>query len=286
MKIRIIKGTNQIGGTITEITWSKGTKILIDFGKDLDTDVTDIPKIDWKEYHAVFITHNHEDHIGLINNIPDDVLVYVEETSLEVYQVFLIFNIILSISVLDFTSKLPLSRKINTFKINEEIKINDDIIVKSYITDHSAFNALMFLIESNKKKVLHTGDFRTNGYKGKLVEQVIKEIKSVDVVVMEGTTLSRNNLKNRLEKNLVKDIYNKTKKYDKVLILQSSTNIDRVVSMYKAMKKSKKIFIEDIFTANITTLLSKKGYTIPNPKTFYDVYSLLIGLRYFDFCGE
>ena len=111
MKIRIIKGTNQIGGTITEITSSKGTKILIDFGKDLDTDVTDIPKIDWKEYHAVFITHNHEDHIGLINNIPDDVLVYVEETSLEVYQVFL-----------DFTSKLPLSRKINTFKINEEIK--------------------------------------------------------------------------------------------------------------------------------------------------------------------
>ena len=40
---------------------------------------------------------------------------------------------------------------------------------------------------------------------------------------------------------LVKDIYDKTKKYDKVLILQSSTNIDRVVSMYKAMKKSKKI---------------------------------------------
>ena len=50
---------------------------------------------------------------------------------------------------LDFTSKLPLSRKIN---INEEIKINDDIIVKSYITDHSAFNALMFLIECDDKK--------------------------------------------------------------------------------------------------------------------------------------
>ena len=78
-----------------------------------------------------------------------------------------------------------------------------------------------------------------------------------------------------LQKDLVKDIYNKTKKYDEVLILQSSTNIDRVVSMYKAMKKSKKIFIEDIFTANITTLLSKKGYTIPNPRTFYDVYSFI-----------
>ena len=35
MEIRIIKGTNQIGGCITEIT-SKNAKILIDFGNDLE----------------------------------------------------------------------------------------------------------------------------------------------------------------------------------------------------------------------------------------------------------
>ena len=37
LEIRIIKGTNQIGGCITEIT-SKTTKILIVFGTDLEDD--------------------------------------------------------------------------------------------------------------------------------------------------------------------------------------------------------------------------------------------------------
>ena len=35
MKIRILKGTNQIGGVFTEIT-SEKAKIIIDFGEDLD----------------------------------------------------------------------------------------------------------------------------------------------------------------------------------------------------------------------------------------------------------
>ena len=35
MEVKIIKGTNQIGGCITEIM-SNYTKILIDFGNDLE----------------------------------------------------------------------------------------------------------------------------------------------------------------------------------------------------------------------------------------------------------
>lgn len=36
MQIRILKGTTTIGGALTEILTSKGTRILIDFGDDLD----------------------------------------------------------------------------------------------------------------------------------------------------------------------------------------------------------------------------------------------------------
>ena len=35
MNVRIIKGTNQIGGCITEITCNN-TKIIIDYGEDLE----------------------------------------------------------------------------------------------------------------------------------------------------------------------------------------------------------------------------------------------------------
>lgn len=36
MKVRILKGTHQIGGCITEVISDSGTKIIIDFGADLE----------------------------------------------------------------------------------------------------------------------------------------------------------------------------------------------------------------------------------------------------------
>jgi ribonuclease J len=263
MKVKIIKGTNQIGGSITEIASKKGTKILIDFGCDLDKKITNVPNIDFNQYSAVFITHNHEDHIGLINDIPDNIPIYVEETSLEIYKIFL-----------DFCNKDNIKRKINTFKINDKIQIND-ICVTSYITDHSAFNSLMYLVECDSKRLLHTGDFRTNGYKGKLVKPIMKKIKKVDILVMEGTTLSRGNFKNKTEYELYESILETVKNYRQILILQSSTNIDRITTMYKALRDGEKIFVEDAFTANIAIYLNDLGYKIPNPKTFEDVYSFV-----------
>ena len=90
MEIRIIKGTNQIGGCITEIT-SKNAKILIDFGNDLE-DTKESFELDGltsgkSKYNAVFITHSHIDHIGLIEKINEDIPVYVEESSLKIYNI-------------------------------------------------------------------------------------------------------------------------------------------------------------------------------------------------------
>ena len=261
MKIKILKGTNQIGGCITEIESLKGTKILIDFGKDLNTKKNKIPAINWSEYKAVCITHSHEDHIGLINEIPDYVDVYIEEISLEIYKI-----------LLEFT-KGSINRAIKTFKIGDSLNI-EDISVESYIVDHSAFNSVMYLIKCDGKKLLHTGDFRDNGYKGGLLPSTVKKIKKVDIIIMEGTTLSRDTTKKNIKEfELYNHILETCREYKRVLILQSSTNIDRITTMYKAVRDSNKIFVEDVFTANITTLLASKGFNIPNPKTFEDVYS-------------
>ena len=45
MKIRIIRGTNQIGGCITEIS-TKKSKIIIDFGEELSDDLRKKDEID------------------------------------------------------------------------------------------------------------------------------------------------------------------------------------------------------------------------------------------------
>ena len=81
MKVKVIKGTNQIGGCITEIV-SDEARIIIDFGLDLDDGIIDDKEdlleiegltIGRSSYDAVFITHSHSDHIGLIHKINKDI---------------------------------------------------------------------------------------------------------------------------------------------------------------------------------------------------------------------
>lgn len=268
MKVKILKGTNQIGGCITEITSDKGTKIIIDFGEDLPEDAgkTKItnPNIDGltvgaKKYDAVFITHSHGDHIGLINYILEDIPVYVEPTSKKIYQLLAAFTY----------KKIKFDTKDLLF--NERVSINDDIYVTPYIVDHSSYNSAMLLIEADGKSVLHTGDFRSHGVKGKIFVPTLEEIDHVDLIVTEGTSLSRSVDKYPTEDELVDKATPIFEKYDQVFILQSSTNIDRIRSFYKAARATGKNFIEDIFTTNITCALKNK--TIPNPKTFRHVYT-------------
>jgi ribonuclease J len=63
---------NQIGGCITEIESSKGTKIIIDVGSNLPgikvNEEVDVPELT-KNCNGVFITHYHGDHLGEFDKI-------------------------------------------------------------------------------------------------------------------------------------------------------------------------------------------------------------------------
>ena len=259
MNIRIIKGTNQIGGCVTEIS-TNNTKIIIDFGEELEEGA---PKFSLegltygeKKYDAVFITHSHGDHIGLINDINPEIPIYVEEKSLLMYMI-----------TCDFINQEKPTRSINTFKLDKtKIKIGD-ITITPYIVDHSAYNACMFLIEAAGKRILHTGDIRRHGKKGVLLEETLKEIGQVDVLITEGTTLSRNSFKAPSEKTLERRATKLFKEYDQVFIMQSSTNIDRTVSFLRSTIKSDKNFILDLFSASLVKALNL-NIQIDNKRVF------------------
>ena len=151
-----------------------------------------------------------------------------------------------------------------------------DIKVTAYLADHSAYNAAMLLIEADGKKVLHTGDFRGHGTKGYLLDKMIQKIGTVDLIVTEGTVLSRTDGTGKeiicqTEKELTKKATEIFKKYDQVFILQSGTNIDRITSFYESAVSSGKNFIEDLFTTSI--VFSLDNLKIPNPETFNKVYT-------------
>ena len=266
MKVKVIQGTNQIGGCITEISTNLA-KIIIDFGDNLDgSNQLNIPGLTsgTKQYDAVFITHSHGDHIGNINKILPDIDIYVENKGIEIHNIICDFK-------KEYDKKIRKDKQPNI----KELIFNQSIIIKDikitpFIVDHSAYNASMFLIEAHNKRILHTGDFRMHGRKGALLETTLKEIGNIDLLITEGTTLSRNTKPYKSEISLQQELKEIIKKYNQVYFICSSTNIDRIVSFYKASKGSH-IFIEDLCMSSISSILSN----IPNSNTFSDVYTYM-----------
>ena len=253
MQIRILKGTNQIGGVFTEIS-SKEAKIIIDFGDDLDG-VKRLENIEGltigePAYDGVFITHNHQDHMGRIDDILDGVPVYMSDLSRKIFETVFCFS----------KNKGKIHRQTINLEEGKTVTIKD-MKITPYIVDHSAYNSFMILIEAEGKRILHTGDFRNHGYKGVLLESTLKKIGKIDLLLTEGTTLSREQVKSKTETELVDDIVEKTKNYDQVLMLMSTTNIDRVTTMQRVANKTGKTVIHDIVLSNVLQLVTQK---IPN----------------------
>lgn len=269
MEVKILSGTNKIGGCITEISSVSGTRIIIDYGTDLKSnDVKDIEGLTFEasKYDAVFITHSHGDHIGLIDFINDDIPVYVEKVSKGIHNITSDF-------VHDY---VKINKSTISFEFEKGILVKD-LKITPYIIDHSSYNSCMFLIEGDGKRIVHTGDYRSHGRKGKLFEKLLNKIGQIDLLITEGTALTRKKEKFKTEDELVEELIQKTKDYNQVFVLQSSTNIDRIVSMYKVATRCKKIFIEDLFSSIIAMSISRN---IPNPVSFKNVYVWIPSLYY------
>ena len=240
MNVIIHRGTHQVGGCATEYR-TKNTRIFIDFGAELDTDNAqpfDIEGVTKGKTNcdAVFFTHYHGDHMGLLDTINKDVPLYMGEASKVIAK---ILN--------DRLSKAPNidsydPKRINSIKTFEAAKsiVIGDIKITPYMVDHSAYDAYMFKIEADGKSVLHTGDFRTHGFRGKGVKPTLeKYVKKVDALICEGTTLNRtedkceteNDLKNRIKTVLQENKY--------VFVVCSSTNIDRLAGICSVIPKGK-----------------------------------------------
>ena len=264
IKIIIHRGTNQIGGCLTEIQSDNGTKILIDIGANLpDSNGKAKPEIELEGlttgkpfYDAIFITHYHGDHIGLYNKIKPEIPIYIGRISKGIYTI--LQN---RLNKANIVSKEDLE-KISLFKefsISDKIKIKD-ITITPIGTDHSAFDSYMFLIEADNKKILHTGDFRTHGQRGrKVLEAIKKYVGEVDCLICEGTTLTRNEKEILTENQLrikAKEIF-ENNKYN--FILCSSTNIDRIAAFHKAALCANKMFICDRYQCEILKYISQNS---------------------------
>ena len=268
MNITIHRGKNQIGGNIVELA-TESTRILLDVGLELDDDEIRLPKIDGlfenAAFDAVFISHYHGDHLGLVYYIDKSIPVYIGEAS---------YRIVKAADEYKGNKTIEPDGFIHNGK---PIHVGD-ITVTPYLCDHSAFDSYMFLCEANGETVLYTGDFRSNGRKS--LDRLLKALPDkVDKIICEGTTLSRAASTSLSEAELERkavELFRNTS--GPIFVMQSSTNIDRIVTMYRSAKRSGRIFLEELYMAEVA---SAAGENIPNPN-FDDVYAFITNPSHHD----
>ena len=258
MKITIHRGQNQIGGSIIEIA-SETTKIILDAGSELDEDIPVAPQIDGlfsgrASYNAVFISHYHGDHLGLCDQVLPEIPIYIGKGAANVTN-----------ASRRYLNK-PEYRFAGHYEAGKTITIGD-MQITPYLCDHSAFDAYMFHIACGSKTVIYSGDFRSNGRKS--FSRLLNQLPHADALIIEGTTLSRAFETPKTETDLENMAIEVMEGTDSpVFILQAATNIDRIVTSFRAARRSNRILIQDLYMAEVS---AAAGMNIPNPATFSGV---------------
>lgn len=256
--ITIHRGASQIGGCITEIKTQRA-KILIDLGCNLpgsgkeDFTPEDIKRIT-SGVDAIFYTHYHGDHVGFLADVDKDIPQFIGKGAKEI--MLCKYNALAAHG--DYSKELEAVERMKTYIAGEEITRFGDIVITPYYCSHSAFDAYMFKIEAEGKTILHTGDFRGHGYMGsKLIPMLNKYVKQVDVLVTEGTMLSRTTGAVKTERDIQKEVAEVLKKHKYVFALGSSTDIDRLASFHAACKQTDRYFYVDRFQESVLDVFTK-----------------------------
>ena len=106
-------------------------------------------------------------------------------------------------------------------------------------SDHSASDSLMYLVEGLGKRILITGDYRLHGFYAEKLKNTLVNLGHVDLLITEGTNLSRSSSYYRDEQWCVDQFKRIIHDYKYVFLLTSSSNIDRIAAFSRCVSYGK-----------------------------------------------
>ncbi|WP_186415480.1 MBL fold metallo-hydrolase [Pannonibacter sp. P2PFMT1] len=249
MRVRIHRGTKEIGGSCIELE-AGCERLLLDLGLPLDGDPDDIsvhPTIDGLDgktaLRALILSHGHLDHWGLAHLAGPELPVALGTATHRIFQAAAPFlpRSYVPENTLELRDRTPMS--FGPFKVTP------------YLVDHSAFDAYAFEVEADGKKLFYSGDFRAHGRKAALFEKLVANPpRNVDVLLMEGSTLGRLDAEHKfpteteIELKFI-DLFKAIP--GMALVAASAQNIDRMVSLYRACKRTGRTLVIDLYAAEV-----------------------------------
>jgi ribonuclease J len=262
VRLRIHRGTREIGGTCIELE-SRGSRILLDLGLPLDAaDLASTPLPDVEGLAdssatllAIVLSHGHRDHWGLVPKVnPGSPLVMGRATE----------SIIRAAA--HFVPDAVMLSAAQYLEHGKPIHLGPFTVLPRLV-DHSGFDAYAMEVEANGKRIFYSGDLRAHGRKGDLFEALINSPPlNIDTMLMEGSSLGRLAddqtfpSEAALEEVFV-DRFKDTA--GMALVACSAQNIDRVVTVYRAAKRTGRTLIVDAYAAEVLKATGQDS--IPKP---------------------
>ncbi len=270
VKITVHRGSDAIGGSCIEVAADTG-RIILDLGMplmenggdEIDADKLDQPSIAngmipdvagltdgdcASPILGVLLSHAHPDHYGMLEYVHDSIPVYMSEESKAMIGVANVF----------YPDQLKLQETLircRTFQQEQPFTLGA-FTITPLLMDHSAFGSSSLLIEVEGKRILYSGDMRAHGRKAKLFWALPDKVGHIDCMLMEGTTLGGKHHDGYNDEAAVEEGMVRAFQHDHAtFVLGSGSNVDWLVSLYRASKRTGKLLVLDLYQYYLLTRL-------------------------------
>jgi ribonuclease J len=246
VRVRIHRGAHEVGGNCVEIEATGGSRIALDLGRPLTASPAD--EIDLPAFGgpllAVLISHPHLDHYGLVAGLADTP-VYIGREAAAILQTAAFFS--------------PLTMPVTAAgHLRDRVPFEvGPFRITPYLVDHSAFDSYSLLVEVDGKRLLYTGDFRGHGRKAALFERLVSDPPiPIDVLICEGTHVRPDAALDDLGCPSEADLELELAALERstqgaVAVFGSAQNVDRLVTVYRAARRSGRSLVTDLYTATV-----------------------------------
>ena len=256
MKVIIHRGGSQVGGCITEIATAT-TRVFVDMGSNLPGEGAQLSAEEEKEFvaglfaqdrrkhEAVFFTHAHGDHTGMMPWVPDGVDLFMSDGTQDILHMKAellakrdaIIREVTGVPTEDEERNLLMMQNRSHIWTNNITFGN--IRVTPFQVSHSVYDASMLLIEADGKRILHTGDYRGHGFLSGSLMPTLERIGQVDVLITEGTMLGSAD-DCPTEEEISRQMAEAMAHYKNVFVLASSTDIERLAGIAAAANEARR----------------------------------------------
>jgi ribonuclease J len=284
LKYIVHGGADRIGGMCIEVEAVDATRVILDLGMPLyDHEGNDFP---WgtaqlptealigqgvipdvrglyasdstaPSIAAILVSHAHLDHHGLTRHAHSAIPVYASPGTVSLLN-----------ASSEFFPTQPLPADLRQLPSDSPLAIGS-LAITPIPVDHAAPDSRAFLVEADGQRILYTGDFRAHGRTGYRFETMLDDdrLKNLDCLLMEGTTLGSDagahglTSEDEVEDGLLELCH--ANRNSLVAVFASGQNLDRLVSCYRAAKRSGRQLVISAYQAFILREIAHLSSAVP-----------------------